>query len=68
MKVTDDMVEAALDAFRIARPGVIRRVQQIDSYPGEHPDDPDAYNLLPCTFNDEKAALRDAIEAALSVA
>ena len=64
--VTDEVVERALKALRIGPPGVVRRVEQIDSYPGEYPGDPQAYNRLPTTINDEKAALRDALEAALN--
>lgn len=58
-------VEKALKAFRLGPPGVVRKVQQIDSYPGEHFGDPDAYNVVPTTVADELQAIRDVIAAAL---
>jgi hypothetical protein len=57
--------EAALKAFHVGPPGVVRRLAQNDSYPGEHRDDPEAYVKLPTTRNDELRAIRDVIQAYL---
>ncbi len=63
--------EAAHRAFwQGGPPGVLRRLQNVDSYPGERttpdgPPDPEAYQLLPTSVKDERQALADAIEAYL---
>lgn len=64
--VSDEMVERAWRAFQIGPPGVLRRVQHIDSYPGEYPGDPEAYTTIATSTKDQLQALREAIEAALS--
>lgn len=64
----DRAFEAACRAFRLGPPGVLRRVQQVDSYPGEPDDRSDAYQPLPTTNRDERKALADAINAYLDAA
>lgn len=64
----DKAFEAAMEAFRIGPPGVLRRVQQHDSYPGERvspddPPDPDAYKPIPTSLHDERVAIAAAINA-----
>lgn len=63
--------EAAHRAFwQGGPPGVLRRLQNVDSYPGERvapddPPDPEAHQLLPTSVKDERQALADAIAAYL---
>lgn len=59
----DKAFEAAMKAFQIGPPGVLRAVQQCDSYPGEEPGDPDAYAPLKTSVHDERVALAEAINA-----
>ena len=63
--ITDEMVERALKAFHVGPPGVVRRVEQCDSYPGEYPGDPEAFVRLKTTRKDELTAMRDVLEAVL---
>jgi hypothetical protein len=66
--------EAAHRAFwQGGPPGVLRRLQNVDSYPGERvapddPPDPQAYQPLPTSMKDERQALADAIGAYLEAA
>lgn len=51
-------------------PGVLRRLQNVDSYPGarlsvDDPSDPEAYRLLSTTVQDERQAIVDVIAAFL---
>lgn len=62
---SDRRFEAACDAFRIGPPGVLRRMQNIDSYPGEPGDRSGAYAALPTSLRDERQAIADAINAYL---
>lgn len=60
----DVRLEAAVIAFTLkGPPGVIRQVQNINSYPGEGKDDLEAYVLLPSSGNDVRKAVADAINA-----
>lgn len=58
-------LEAAYKAFWEGPPGVVRRVQNIDSYPGEYRGDPEAYTPIRTTMLDERRAIEDAIRAYL---
>jgi hypothetical protein len=60
---------AAYDKFwKGGPPGVLRRVLQVDSYPGEYPGDPEAHHDLPTSVADCIAAIEEAAEAAAQVA
>jgi hypothetical protein len=60
-----DALEAAYKAFTKGPPGVVRHVEQRDSYPGEYPGDPEAYVRLPTTRKDALRAIEDAVRAYL---
>lgn len=64
---------AARKAFAKGPPGVVRRVQHVDSYPGERvapddPPDPAAYQPLPTTIAEENRAIEDMVRAYLTAA
>lgn len=61
--IEDRAFEAAMRAFFKGPPGVIRTMQNVDSYPGEPDDKSDAHQQLPTTLRDERQALADAINA-----
>lgn len=63
--ISEKSLEAAWQAFTHGPPGVVRRMQNIDSYPGEYEGDPEAHNELKTTIADERQALREAVEAAI---
>lgn len=67
---SDEGFELAMRAFHKGPPGIVRRVQNVDSYPGERvapddPPDPEAHRPLPTSGRDERQAIAEAINAFL---
>lgn len=65
---SDRAFEAAMRAFYTGPPGVVRRMQHVDSYPGERvapddPPDPEAYKDLPTSVRDERQAIAETLVA-----